>query len=134
MKEKYKYGSKLEFIHTKEIFEEKDKELLEFILKQSEIIRFVNSNANSNYRYYGKSMNEGYIALNNTGIDEMFEILKGKQVAFQKDYKETTIELKEEEPNLHFIIKRKGKNEYKIALNENIDILRDLEILYGSKK
>ena len=133
MKEKYKYGSKLEFIHTKEIFEEKDKELLEFILKQSEIIRFVNSNANSNYRYYGKSMNEGYIALNNTGIDEMFEILKGKQVAFQKDYKETTIELKEEEPNLHFIIKRKGKNEYKIALNENIDILRDLEILYGSK-
>ena len=36
--EKYKYGSKLEFIHKKEMFEEEDQELLEFILKNSEII------------------------------------------------------------------------------------------------
>ena len=50
--EKYKYGNKLEFIHEKEVFEEKSQKILEFILKHSEIIRFVNSNANSNYRYY----------------------------------------------------------------------------------
>ena len=64
------------WFHKKEMFEEKDQELLEFIFKQAEIIRFVNSNANSNYRYYGKAMSESYVVLNNTGIDEMFDILK----------------------------------------------------------
>ena len=76
--EKYKYGSKLDFIHQRQNFEEIDQELLEFILRQSEIIRFVNSEANSNYRYYGKAMNDSYILLNNSGLDEMFEILKSK--------------------------------------------------------
>ena len=38
--EKYKYGNKLEFVHQKQNFAEQDQQLLEFILKQSEIIRF----------------------------------------------------------------------------------------------
>ena len=69
--EKYKYGNKLEFFHKKENFADDAQELLNFILKQSEIIKFVNSDANSNYRYYGKAMNESYILLNNSGLDEM---------------------------------------------------------------
>ena len=129
--EKYKYGNKLEFVHKKEMFEEKDQKLLEFILKHSEIIRFVNSNANSNYRYYGKAMNDGYILLNNSGIDEIFDILKEKQIAFQKEYKDEQIELKDENPNLHFIMKKKGKEEYEIVLNKNTDIMREIEILNG---
>ena len=129
--EKYKYGSKLEFVHKKEMFEEEDQELLEFILKNSEIIRFVNSEANSNYRYYGKAMNEGYIVLSNSCIDEMFDILKSREVLFQKEYQESRIKLKDENPNLHFIIQKKGKNEYQITTNQNTDILRDIEILQG---
>ena len=129
--EKYKYGNKLEFVHKKEMFEEKDQELLEFILKHSEIIRFVNSNANSNYRYYGKAMNDGYILLNNSGIDEIFDILKGKRVSFQKEYKDEQIELKDENPDLHFIMKKKGKEEYEIVLNKKTDIMREIEILNG---
>ena len=131
--EKYKYGSKLELLHKKESFEEKDRELVEFILKHSEIIRFVNSEANSNYRYYGKAMNEGYISLNNSGLDEIFEILKGQEIAFQKEYQETRIELKDENPELHFVMKKEGKDEYKIEINQNIDILREIEVLYGRK-
>ena len=77
-KEKYKYGSKLEFIHKKEVFVDNSQEILQFILKHSEIIRFVNSSVNTSYRYYGKALNEGYILLNNSGIDEIFEILKGQ--------------------------------------------------------
>lgn len=129
--EKYKYGNKLEFTHKKEIFEEGQQQMLEFILKHSEIIRFVNSNSNSNYRYYGKAMNDGYIILNNSGLDEIFEILKGKQISFQKEYKDEKIELIDKNPDLHFVMKKKGKEEYKIVLNKDIDIMRDIEILKG---
>ena len=38
-KESYKYGEKLEFIHTKDVFTEESKPLLDFILKYSEIIK-----------------------------------------------------------------------------------------------
>lgn len=130
-REKYKYGNKLEIVHKKEIFEERDQEILEFILKHAEIIRFVNSEANSNYRYYGKAMNESYILLNNSGLDEIFEILKTRQVIFQKEYSESKIDLKDENPNLHFIMQKKGKNEYKITTNQDVDVLREVEILQG---
>ena len=129
--EKHKYGNKLEFIHRKEMFEENQQQMLDFILKHSEIIRFVNSNSNSNYRYYGKAMNDGYIILNNSGLDEIFEILKGKQISFQKEYKDEKIELIDDNPDVHFVMKKKGKEEYKIVLNKDIDIMRDVEILKG---
>lgn len=132
-REKYKYGNKLEFVHKKEMFEAEDIELLEFILKHSEIIRFVNSNANSSYRYYGKALNEGYILLNNSGIDEIFDILKGKKIAFQLEYKEEDIELKDENPDIHFIMKKKGKEEYQIVLNKKIDILKDIDVISGKE-
>ena len=130
-KEKYKYGNKLEFIHKKEIFVDKDQEILQFILKHSETIRFVNSSVNTSYRYYGKALNEGYILLNNSGIDEIFEILKGQEISFQKEYKDEKIELKNENPDLHFVMKKKGKEEYQIVLNKKIDIMRDIDIING---
>ena len=129
--EKYRYGNKLEFIHKKEMFQEEDQELLDFILRHSEIIRFINSNANSNYRYYGQVMNEGYILLNNTGIDQIFDILKEKRIAFQKEYKDEQIDLRDENPDLHFIMKKKGKEEYEIVLNKKTNIMREIEILNG---
>ena len=130
-KEKYKYGSKLEFIHKKEVFVDNSQEILQFILKHSEIIRFVNSSVNTSYRYYGKALNEGYILLNNSGIDEIFEILKGQEISFQKEYKDEKIELKNENPDLHFVMKKKGKEEYQIVLNKKIDIMRDIDIING---
>ena len=131
--ENYKYGNKLEFIHSKESFEDKDQKLLEFILKQSEIIRFVNSDANSNYRYYGKVMNDEYIVLNNSGIDEIFEILKEQEILFQKEYHESKIKLKDKNSDLHFCMQKKGQNEYVIKINKNIDLLRDVEIIKGKQ-
>ncbi len=131
--EKYRYGNKLEFIHQKQSFAEQDQQLLKFILEQSEIIRFVNSDANSNYRYYGKAMNDNYILLNNSGLDEIFEILKNKEVLFQKEYNDEKIEFVDEDPKLHFVIQPKGKDEYEIVPNEDIDILREIEILQGKE-
>ena len=132
-KEKYKYGNKLEFIHKKEMFVDKDQEILQFILKHSETIRFVNSSVNTSYRYYGKALNEGYILLNNSGIDEIFEILKGQEISFQKEYKDEKIELKNENPDLHFVMKKRSKEEYQIVLNKKIDIMRDIDIIIGKE-
>ena len=131
--EKYKYGNKLEFFHKKENFADDAQELLNFILKQSEIIKFVNSDANSNYRYYGKAMNESYILLNNSGLDEFFNILKSKQVIFQKEYTDEEIEFIDSNPELHFVIQKSGKNEYKITISPKVDLLREIEILQGRK-
>ena len=130
---KYKYGNKLEFIHTEDAFDEKDLSLLHFILKNAELISFVNSNANINYRYYGKVVNDNYIALNNTELDELFEILKDKEIIFQEEYKEEKIKLISQDPDFHFILKKNGKQEYKIIANQKIDILREISILNGSK-
>ena len=131
--EKYKYGNKLEFIHKKENFEEKNQELLEFILKGAEIIRFVNSEANSNYRYYGKVINEDYISLRSSDLDEIFNILKSGEILFQKEYKDEKIQLRDENPDLHFILERKDNKEFRITINKKIDILREIEILQGEQ-
>ena len=52
----YRYGDKLQFMHVKEVFTKESQELLEFILKYAEIIKYANSNSNSQYRYYGKAL------------------------------------------------------------------------------
>ena len=119
-KESYKYGQKLEFIHTRDTFSEESKPLLDFILKYSEIIKYANSNSNSNFRYYGKALNETNILLSNTGIDDLFEVLKGKEVEFNKDYSAEKIEFTEEEPKLDFILKKNKEGNYIIYPNKEI--------------
>ncbi len=119
-KEIYKYGQKLEFIHTRDAFTEESKPLLDFILKYSEIIKYANSNSNSNFRYYGKALNETNILLSNTGIDDLFEVLKGKEVEFNKDYSAEKIEFTEEEPKLDFILKKNSKGNFVIYPDKEI--------------
>ena len=119
-KETYKYGEKLEFVHTKEMFEQDSQALLEFIMKYAEIIAFTNSNANSNYRYYGKSLNESSIIIGNTGIDELFEVLKNKKVMLERDYDKNIIEFVDENPQLDFNLEKVDKNEYRIVADFDI--------------
>ncbi len=119
-KEFYKYGDKLQFIHTKEMFRQDMQDLLEFVLKYSEIIKYANSNSNSNYRYYGKALNENSIMLGNTGLDEFFEIMKGKKIEFQIDTKQGQIELKEENPKIEFFLNKTTNKEYEIVPNVNL--------------
>lgn len=128
--ELYKYGDKLQFVHTKEMFTEDSQKLLDFILKYAELIKYANSNSNSNYRYYGKPLNESSIVVGNTGIDELFEILEGKQIAFQKDSKPMNVTFMQAEPEIKFYLKRIKKNQYHIVANE--DIFK-ISILKGNK-
>ena len=128
--ELYKYGDKLQFVHTKEMFTEDSQKLLDFILKYAELIKYANSNSNSNYRYYEKALNESSIVVGNTGIDELFEILEGKQIAFQKDSKPMNVTFMQAEPEIKFYLKRIKKNQYHIVANE--DIFK-ISILKGNK-
>lgn len=118
-KELYKYGSKLQFIHTKEIFDNDSQQLLDFILKYSEVIKYVNSN--SNYKYYGKPLKDSNIILGNTGIDEFFDILIGKKVKMENDLTEKEIKFLDRNPEITFnLIKSEG--EY--IIKPNIDIFK----------
>lgn len=84
-KESVKYNNKLEFIHSKENFYEGSFKILDFILKHAEIIKYVNSSGNAGYRYYGKVLSDNCIILSNTGIDEFFEIVKGRRLEISQD-------------------------------------------------
>lgn len=119
-KEFHKYGDKLEFVHTKEMFEQESQKILEFIMKYAEIIAFTNSNANSNYRYYGKALNESTIIIGNTAIDELFEVLKNKKVIMERDYEKHPVEFVEENPELEFALEKTAENEYRIIANFDI--------------
>lgn len=129
-KEFYKYGEKLQFVHTREVFEEESQHLLDFILQYAEIIKYANSNSNSNYRYYGKALSETSILLGNSGIDNLFDVLNGKKVAFQKDYQTETIEFTEEQPKIEFKLKKLNEEQYVII--PNIEIF-NVTILKGKK-
>ena len=120
LKGNYKYGDKLEFVHTKEMFDKESQDLLDFILKYAEIIKYANSNANSNYRYYGKALNENNIILGNTGLDELFDVLKNKKVLIEKDYEVKAIDFLEEDPPLDFSLEQISDDEYKIVANFDI--------------
>ena len=135
----YKYGEKLQFVHTREMFDGESQELLEFLLKYAEIIKYANSNSNSNYRYYGKALSETSILLGNTGIDDLFEILQGKQVEFQRDYLNEKIEFVNQDPEISFALKKKINNQYVITPNVeifNVSILKgkQYEYILDSKK
>ena len=119
-KEFYKYGDKLEFVHTKEVFEENSQKLLEFIMKYAEVIAYTNSSANSNYRYYGKALNESSIIIGNTAIDELFETLENKTVLMTREYEKQNIQFVDKNPNMEFSLQKVKKDEYIITSDFDI--------------
>ncbi len=133
----YRYGNQLEFIHKKENFEEKSQELLEFILKHAEIIKYANQNTNNSY--YGKQLNETNITITNSGIDDLFEVMKGKICEFENNYLEETLEFMEKDPQIEFQLEKTKKDEYSITTNIDIYKLTKIKgrkyqyILYENK-
>ncbi len=129
-KELYKYGQKLQFVHVKESFEKDSLPLLDFLMKYAEIIKYANSNSNSNYRFYGNALSENSIILSNSGIDDLFEILKGKTVNFQKEYNSTQIQFTEEQSDIKFKLTKKDENNYELV--PNVDIYK-ISIIKGKE-
>ena len=128
-KEKFKYGEKLDFIHTAEVFSDDSQDILKFLLKYAEIIKYANSNT-SNLAYYGKTMNESSILLSNSGLDEIFEILKNTKVQFGNENIDNKVKFVNENPQIKFTLKKLEQDEYEIY--PNVDIFK-LSIINGKK-
>ena len=126
--ENYKYGAKLEFVHTKQSFKEEYLPLLNFVLKYSEIIKYANETVGS-YSKYMRTMSNEYITISNTGLDEIFDVLKGKKVLFKVDSTEEKIIFKYNYPDLVFTIEQEDDGNY--IITPNIDVF-SYEVLQGA--
>lgn len=128
-KEYYSYGAKLEFAHEEDYFRKDSIPLLNFILKYAEIIKYTNEATNS-YTYYGSGIEDNYITISNSGMDELFNVLEGKQVAFQKEGAENKVLFLNKTPDIKFDIEKEGESEYRII--PNIDIY-EYEVIEGKE-
>ena len=126
-REKYKYNNVLEFIHEENAFEEQSRPLLKFLLKYAEIIKYAND-VNNNYAHYGRNFNVNNVVLSNTGLDEIFEILKEKTVEFETKTGERKIQFIDEPIDIKFILEKSDESTY--CLTPNIDVY-GYDIFYG---
>ena len=127
--EEYKYGSKLEFVHNKDIFRQEDQTLLNFVLKYAEIIKYANKTVES-YGKYMRTMSNEYITISNTGLDELFDVLKEKSVLLKRDGIDEKIMFKNNNPEIEFVLEQEKNGDY--MLTPNIDIF-SYDVLQGTK-
>ena len=117
--EKYRYGAKLEFVHTSEQFVEEDRKLLDFVLKYAEIIKYSNESS-TGYDYYTKRLGEDSILISNTGLDELFDALINKTVIFENQYSTDEVHFISSEPEINFRLEEVNVKEYKITTDIDI--------------
>ena len=130
--ELYRYGSKLEFIHTKEAFAKEEMSLLEYILKYAEIIKYANE-LSSSYGSYMRNISDEHITVSNTGLDELFDALKGRSISLKKDLTDKIIRFSDEKPEIKFIISQNGDGNFSITTNIDVfsyDVLEGKEYIY----
>ena len=123
-----KYGDKLEFVHSRENFDEDSRDLLDFILKYAEILKY--SSLTNRYNYYGSSINKSSITLGESTLDEEFDILKNKKIQFSYDYSNSKLEFIEDNPKIEFELTK--LNEDELSLKPNIDIFK-IHVFNGKK-
>ena len=114
----YKYGDKLEFVHKIENFTEDSRNLLDFILKYAEIIKY--SENMNRYGYYMSSLNQPSIILGENSLDEIFDILKTKKVYIEEDRTLFVLDLLETDPSIEFELIKENEDKYKIKPNKEI--------------
>ena len=115
--ESFIYSNKLEFVHNVENFDKDSQKILNFIIKYAKIINYVNNTENTNFRYYGKKISESSILLDEEGLDEIFEILKGRKVEIEKDANVKKVTLIPSNPNIEFYLNKNTKNELELTHN-----------------
>lgn len=128
--EVYQYGAKLNFVHSIESFEKESQEILSFLLKYAEIIKYSNE---MNYTYYRSNFIQDNILLSNSGLDEIFKILKNKNVLFQVNSVEKNMYFTDEVPNIYFNITELDENKFKLRCNIDVfeyDILQGKDFIY----
>ncbi len=114
---KYRYGLKLDFIHTREAFNKDSLPLLDFLMKYAEILKY---SSDFSDKFFVNSFNQSYIILSNTGIDEFFEIMSGKEIEVETEYSTEKVKFVDNEPEISFKIVKKSEEDYAIITTEDI--------------
>ena len=114
----YKYGDRLEFMHKKENFVERDSDILDFVLKYSEMLKFAENT--SKYSYYGSTLNHSSIVLGENLMDEIFDILKNKKVLLEEEKSTSSLELIENDPDIRFELIKTEEDNFKIKCNKDV--------------
>ncbi len=125
----YKYGNKLEFVHTKDAFKEECRPLLDFVLKYAEIIKYANETVGS-YSKYMRTMSNEHITISNTGLDEIFDVLKNQKISFKINTEDYEVLFADNNPNIIFTIEQEKNGDY--VITPNIDVF-SYEILNGKE-
>ena len=131
-REVYKYGSSLEFLHERDAFLPEDRKLLDFIIEYAEIVKYANESTEGNgYEYYKNKIGEDFINISNSGLDNLFEILKNRVVQMVDEYGEENVLFVSNKPDIRFKISKSDEKEYK--LTTNIDVY-NYQIFEGKEK
>lgn len=70
-----KYGKKIEFMHCIEAFEKNSQNVLKFLMKYAEIIKYVNER---NSKYFRMAVGDSCIEISENAMDDLFDCLKGE--------------------------------------------------------
>ena len=92
------------------------------------MIKKYNNEQLEGYTYYKKAYMQDNIFISNMGLDDLFDSLKDRTVAFQRNGKEKTVYFSSKEPEIPFNIKQIEKN--KFCFKADIDVF-EYEILEG---
>ena len=76
-----------------------------------------------------RTMSNEYITISNTGLDEIFEVLKNKKILFKRDALDEEIVFEAHNPDIKFTVEQESNGDY--ILTPNIDVF-SYDILQGS--
>ena len=114
----YKYGDRLEFVHSRQNFDDESQKILDFVLKYAEMLKYAENT--SKYSYYGSTLNHSSIVLGESSMDEIFDILKCTNVIIESEKISSELKLFEEDPDIYFELIKEDDGNFKIKSNKEI--------------
>ncbi|MBF0989152.1 MAG: SNF2 helicase associated domain-containing protein, partial [Clostridiales bacterium] len=112
-----KYGKKIEFMHCIEAFENNSQNVLKFLMKYAEIIKYVNER---NSKYFRMAVGDSCIEISENAMDDLFDCLKGEYAKSVIENSTVDVKFVDSEPDLKFKIENESDTEFKISTDEDI--------------
>ena len=112
-----KYGKKIEFMHCIEAFEKNSQNVLKFLMKYAEIIKYVNER---NSKYFRMAVGDSCIEISENAMDDLFDCLKGEYAKSIIENSTVDVKFVDSEPDLKFKIENESDTEFKILTDEDI--------------
>ena len=112
-----RYGKKIEFMHCIEAFENNSQNVLKFLMKYAEIIKYVNER---NSKYFRMAVGDSCIEISENAMDDLFDCLKGEYAKSVIENSTVDVKFVDSEPDLKFKIENESDTEFKISTDEDI--------------